>query len=148
VDDATINDANNYYNSPGGCKDQVGMVSLLPFTLLTPIQILLCAKTGTNAACSTAQANCNGQVLSPLSGQWDVYYVLDPSTSTYPPDFTTWLNNQRTKIGAETTWSESSTPVYNNFFSTGSYGYPVRLIPHTNMSRGDRRLDEDQQAAP
>ena len=78
-----------------------------------------CTNTGTDSACSQAQGNCNAEILGPLSGDWDVYYVLDRNPSDYPPDFTTWLNNQTTKIGAEKTWEQSSLAVYENFFNTG-----------------------------
>jgi len=87
-------------------------------------------------------------ILSPLSGEWDVYYVLGKTPSIYPPEPSTWLNNQRTKIGAETTWSKSSSTVYNNFFSTGSCDYRVHPILPANVSHDDRGLDEEQQATP
>lgn len=148
VSDSTIKAANKSYYLPGGCRDQVREISFLPLAYLTRIQILQCAKTGTNSACGKAQSTCNNNILSPLSGLWDVYYVLDRNPSSYLPDFADWLNNQAPRIGANGTWSVSSPIIYNNFFSTGSCAYRVHPIPRTNASRGDRRLDEDQQAAP
>jgi len=105
VNDPTIEAAIASYYSSGGCRDQ----------------ILRCAKTGKNSDCNRAQNNCNTDILSPLSGPWDVYYVLDRDPSDYPPDFTNWLNSQILKIGAETTWTPSSSVVYNNFFTTGDW---------------------------
>ena len=120
------------------------MVSFHPLALLTRHQILQCANTGANNDCSLAQRTCNNNILSPLSGPWDVYYVLDRDPSPYPADFANWLNGQRTKIGAAKAWSASSSAIYSNFFSTGSCDHHVHPIPHANMSRGDRRLDEVQ----
>lgn len=105
VNDTTLQEAKLSYYSPGGCRDQ----------------IRLCAKNGTNAQCSQAQSFCNNQVLGPLSGPYDVYYVLDYENSTYPPDFSDWLNNQTKAIGAEATWTQLSGTVYNNFFKTGDW---------------------------
>ncbi|KAF9788629.1 serine carboxypeptidase [Thelephora terrestris] len=105
VNDSVIETANTSYYSPGRCKDQ----------------ILKCANTGKNSDCRQAQGYCNDNVLSPLVGSWDVYYVLDPDTSTYPPDFTDWLNGQIAKIGANVYWTSASTTVYNNFYSTGDW---------------------------
>ena len=71
-----------------------------------------------NIDCSRALSGCDNDILSPLSGPWDIYYVLDRNASSYPPDFTNWLNSQATAIDANTTWSPTSVPVYNNFFDS------------------------------
>jgi carboxypeptidase C (cathepsin A) len=63
--------------------------------------------------------NCDSQIVSPLSGTWDRFYILDQSTSNYPPDLTQWLNNQ-SAIGAEKNWSSSNNTIFNTFISTGS----------------------------
>lgn len=96
---------------------------------LTWYQILQCASSETDDDCSQAQNICNNNILSPLSGQWDVYYVLAKSPSGYPADITNWLNNQSTEIGAETTWGETNLTVYNNFYLTGSCDCRVRPPP-------------------
>ncbi|KAF9644244.1 alpha/beta-hydrolase [Thelephora ganbajun] len=105
VSSSKIKTANTSYYSSGGCRDQ----------------ILQCASTGTNSDCSQAQSTCNSKILSPLSGVWDVYYVLARSPSGYPADFTNWLNSKTSLIGADVTWSASSSIIYNNFFSTGDW---------------------------
>ena len=120
-----------------------GSVASPPLARLTRIQILECATTGTNDACSGAQETCNDKILNPLYGEWDIYYVLDRNPSNYPADFSSWLDSQKTKIGAEVAWTETSYTVYQNFFETGSCGRHVRPIPYANVPRGYRRLDED-----
>ena len=63
---------------------------------------------------------CNTNILNPLYGDWDVYYVPHRKSSPkYPSDITAWLNKQATKIGAEGEWAESSKQIYFNFLSTG-----------------------------
>jgi hypothetical protein len=64
--------------------------------------------------------NCNGQILSPLAGDYNVYYVLSKDES-YPPDFSTYINSVKSKIGAQTTWSQSSQDIYSNFANTGDW---------------------------
>ena len=119
MNDSTINEVNSSYYSPGGCRNQVRAVFSHSSARLTRIQIINCANTGTDSVCSQAQDSCNGEILGPLSGDWDVYYVLDREPSNYPSDPTTWLNSQKTKIGAEKTWDQSNSVVYENFFNTG-----------------------------
>lgn len=130
VDDATIKAANDSYYSPGGCRDE----------------ILQCAKTGKNSDCSKAQNDCNSNILGPLSGPYDVYYVLDLDPSSYPPDFTDWLNEQVPKIGANTVWTSSSNVVYKNFYSTGDWMRTSRPLLEKVINAGIRTVIFDGDA--
>ncbi|KAF9644836.1 serine carboxypeptidase [Thelephora ganbajun] len=130
VSDSTISSVSNSYFSSGGCRDQ----------------ILQCASSGTNSDCSQAQSTCNNQVLSPLSGPWDVYYVPSRSPSGYPADFTDWLNSQTSSIGADVTWSASSSTIYNNFFSTGDWMRSTRPYLEKVINAGVRTAIYDGDA--
>ncbi|KJA15644.1 hypothetical protein HYPSUDRAFT_48173 [Hypholoma sublateritium FD-334 SS-4] len=76
---------------------------------------------GTNAICSSAQSFCNNNILSPLAGNWDVYYVLTQNPDPYPPEIATYLNAVASQIGGEVTWTQSSNAVYRNFSKTGDW---------------------------
>jgi len=58
-------------------------------------------------------------VLSLPLISYQVYDVRSPNPDHYPPDFTSYINSIRNKIGAETTWSSTNLQVYNNFARTG-----------------------------
>ncbi|KAF7308955.1 Carboxypeptidase [Mycena kentingensis (nom. inval.)] len=106
VSAATIASANSSWSSSSGCKAQITRCN---------------SASGTNSVCSAAQSFCNNNILSRCAGSRDVYDVRSGSNDPYPPDFTTWINAQRTKIGAEVAWVDSSNAVYNNFASTGDW---------------------------
>ena len=74
---------------------------------------------GTDAICSSAQSFCNSKILSPLAGNWDVYYVLTQNPDPYPPEIATYLNAIAPIIGGEVTWVQVSNVVYQNFSKTG-----------------------------
>ncbi|TFY52460.1 hypothetical protein EVJ58_g10006, partial [Rhodofomes roseus] len=107
VDQSTIDDATTAWNETGGCKDQ----------------ITACYNGGSDDTCSTAQYNCNNDILSPLAGDYDVYYILESSPGSYPPDPTDLLNNKtlHAQIGAEATWQETNNEVYYSFSDTGDW---------------------------
>ncbi|KAJ7025919.1 serine carboxypeptidase [Mycena alexandri] len=84
-------------------------------------RITACNNAGSNSVCSAAQSFCNNNILSPLVGNFDVYYVPSGSDDPYPPDITSYLNSIRTKIGAEVTWQETNLDVYDNFAATGDW---------------------------
>ena len=86
-------------------------------------QIQNCYNNGTNSVCSSAQSYCNNNVLSPLAGDYDVYYVPATDPDPYPPDLTDYLTSDAvtSKIGAQATWKETSNTVYNNFANTGDW---------------------------
>ncbi|KAJ7452963.1 serine carboxypeptidase [Mycena galericulata] len=84
-------------------------------------QITACNTGGSNSVCSAAQSFCNNDILSPLVGSYDVYYVLSPSDDPYPPDLTSYLASIETEIGAEVTWQETNDDVYDNFAATGDW---------------------------
>ncbi|KAJ7776963.1 alpha/beta-hydrolase [Mycena maculata] len=84
-------------------------------------RITACNNGGSNAVCSAAQSFCNNDILSPLVGPYDVYYVLSPSDDPYPPDITSYLNSIRTEFGGEVAWEETNFQVYENFAATGDW---------------------------
>lgn len=85
-----------------------------------PSQITSCNENLDDSICSEAVNNCNSKILSPLAGDYNVYYVLSTDDS-YPPDFSKYINSVKTKIGAEITWTQTSQDVYNNFAGTGDW---------------------------
>ncbi|KAF7309959.1 Carboxypeptidase [Mycena indigotica] len=105
VSTSTINRASSAWSSSSGCK----------------AQITACNNGGSNSVCSAAQSYCNNNILSPLVGNHDIYYVPAGSDDPYPADITSWLASVRSAIGAEVSWAESSDAVYNNFASTGDW---------------------------
>lgn len=105
VDDSTIEFMNESWSQSGGCKDQITQ----------------CYESGNASVCSKAQSFCNGNVLGPGSGDWDVYYVLDQDPSIYPPDFGNWLSTVQDTIGAEKDWVMTNYDVYSNFAATGDW---------------------------
>ncbi|KAJ7149719.1 serine carboxypeptidase [Mycena filopes] len=84
-------------------------------------RIVACNNGGSNSVCSAAQSFCNNNILSPLVGNFDVYYVPSGSNDPYPPDITSYLASIRTKIGGEVTWQETNDDVYDNFAATGDW---------------------------
>lgn len=105
VNASVISEVNHSYNKSGGCKDQ----------------IVACNNGGSDAVCSAAQSYCNQHVLSPPSGNYDVYYVLAMNPDPYPPNITNYLSSIRAAVGAETTWQETNFNVYTNFLHTGDW---------------------------
>ncbi|KAJ6526334.1 serine carboxypeptidase [Mycena capillaripes] len=89
----------------GGCHDQ----------------IITCNNGGSNADCDGAQEFCNFFILEPLSGSFDVYYILSGSVDPYPPDISSYLASIQTKIGAEVTWKQTNDDVYDNFAAAGDW---------------------------
>ncbi|KAF8887450.1 serine carboxypeptidase [Gymnopilus junonius] len=76
---------------------------------------------GTDAICSSAQNFCNNRILSPLAGNYDVYFILAMNPDPYPPEISTFLNTVAPQIGGEVTWVQSSNSVYRNFSKTGDW---------------------------
>jgi len=99
--------ANQSYYAPGGCRDE----------------IVACNINDSNTICSQAQNDCNNNILSPLAGNYDVYYVPTLNPDPYPPSFATYINSQAvtSKIGAQSKWSETSFQIYQNFANTGDW---------------------------
>ncbi|KAF7304454.1 Carboxypeptidase [Mycena chlorophos] len=88
VSASEISSANKSFNTAStGCK----------------ARIEACNAGGSNTVCSNAQSTCNNNILSPLSGNWDVYYTIE------------------TTVGAEVTWEETNDNVYDNFAATGDW---------------------------
>ncbi|KAH9887597.1 serine carboxypeptidase [Cubamyces lactineus] len=132
VSSTTINRANSSWSRSGGCKDQ----------------ITECYNTGNEGTCSEAQSFCNNDILSPLAGNYDVYYVLARNPDPYPPDLTNYLNSQSLmkKIGAETEWQETNDQVYENFAETGDWMHNSRPNLETVINAGVRTIVYDGDA--
>ncbi|KAF7345755.1 Carboxypeptidase [Mycena venus] len=106
VSSAAVTTATTWYNlENGGCHDQ----------------IITCNNGGSNHDCNGAQNFCNFYISEPLSGPFDVYYILSGSDDPYPPDISSYLASIQTKIGAEVAWQETNDNVYNNFAATGDW---------------------------
>ncbi|KAF7344245.1 Carboxypeptidase [Mycena venus] len=106
VSPSVIASANTSWNTPTtGCKDQ----------------IVACNNGGNNSVCSEAQFICNGEILNPLVGEFDVYYVPSGFDDPYPPEISSFLDSIQTKIGAEVTWQETNDEVYGNFSDNGDW---------------------------
>ncbi|KAF8145371.1 serine carboxypeptidase [Mycena galopus ATCC 62051] len=105
VSASVITKANTSWTKSGGCK----------------AQITACNAGGSNSVCSAAQSFCNNDILSPLIGNFDVYYVLSGSDDPYPPDITSYLASIEKTVGAEVTWEETNDEVYDNFADTGDW---------------------------
>ena len=73
--------------------------------------------------CSAAQSYCNGNILDPLAGSWDVYYVPKANPDPYPPQIATYLNSAAvtSKIGSQSPWVTTNFGVYNQFALTGDW---------------------------
>ncbi|KAL0577151.1 hypothetical protein V5O48_004827 [Marasmius crinis-equi] len=105
VSQDVIDKANTSWSQSGGCRDQ----------------ITACYNGGSNAVCSAAQSFCNNNILNPLAGIYDVYYVPTESPDFYPPNIGGYLGTVQSKIGAQGLWIKSNTIVYNNFAATGDW---------------------------
>ena len=129
---STIKSANTSFYQSGGCRDQISS----------------CYSSGSTSTCSAAQSFCNNRILSPLAGNYDVYYVLATNPDPYPPDLSTYLGSSslKTKIGAESNWEESSDAVYDNFASTGDWMHNSAPNLETVINAGVRTIIYDGDA--
>ncbi|KAL0960542.1 hypothetical protein HGRIS_005580 [Hohenbuehelia grisea] len=130
VSQSVITRGTTAWTQSGGCRD-----------LITQ-----CNNGGSNSVCSRAQSFCNSNILSPLSGNFDVYYVLATDPDPYPPSFTTWLNSVASKIGGEVRYTTSSNTVYSNFAATGDWMRNSRPDLETVINAGVRTLIFDGDA--
>ncbi|KAG5350759.1 hypothetical protein C0989_009406 [Termitomyces sp. Mn162] len=110
------------------------------------LTITNCYNDGLNAVCSEAQSFCNKNILDPLAGNWDVYYVPTANPDPYPPDFSSYLASVETQIGAEVSWQQSNMDVYNNFASTGDLMRNSRPNLETVINAGVRVIIYDGDA--
>ena len=87
------------------------------------VQIIACNNGGDDTICSAAQSYCNGNILGPLAGNWDVYYVPTANPDPYPPQLATYLNSTAvtSKIGSQSPWVMINYDVYDHFASTGDW---------------------------
>jgi carboxypeptidase C (cathepsin A) len=130
VSNSVINKATTAWTESGGCK----------------AQITACNNGGSNSVCSKAQSFCNNNILSPLAGNFDVYYVPTRNPDPYPPDITDFLNKNAKTIGAEVTWEESNDNVYSNFAATGDWMRNSRPDLETVIKAGVRTIIYDGDA--
>ncbi|KAI0271165.1 serine carboxypeptidase [Russula aff. rugulosa BPL654] len=107
VNSSVISAASTAWSQAGGCRDQ----------------IIACNSGGTDAVCSAAQSFCNEEILGPLSGNWDVYYVPTANPDPYPPSLDSYLQSSAvtSKIGSQSTWGETNDNVYAQFAATGDW---------------------------
>ena len=132
VSSSTISSANTSFYRSGGCRDQIQS----------------CYNTGSTSTCSRAQSSCNNNILSPLAGNYDVYYVLAKNPDPYPPDLSTYLGSSSLmkKIGAESDWEETSDAVYDNFAETGDWMHNSAPNLETVINSGVRTIIYDGDA--
>lgn len=126
VSSSTIKSANTSFTRSGGCRDQIQS----------------CYTTGSTSTCSRAQSYCNDNILSPLAGNYDVYFILAKNPDPYPADLSTYLGSSSlmSKIGAESDWQETSDEVYDNFASTGDWMTNSRPHLENVINAGVRTL--------
>ncbi|KAI0036241.1 serine carboxypeptidase [Vararia minispora EC-137] len=124
VNDSVLEAGKTAFYSSGGCRDQIAA----------------CYKTSEDKICSAAQGFCNGNVLDPLAGDWDVYYVLTPNPDPYPPDMTPYLTNSTitSAIGAQSTFQFTNFDVYSNFAATGDWMHNSRPLLEEVINAGVR----------
>ncbi|RDB15219.1 Carboxypeptidase S1 [Hypsizygus marmoreus] len=130
VSTSVIARANTSWTSSNGCR----------------AQITACNNGGSNSVCSAAQSYCNNNILSPLAGNYDVYYVPATNPDPYPPDITNYLRSVASKIGAEATWQQTNRNVYNNFAATGDWMRNSRPDLETVINAGVRTIVFDGDA--
>ncbi|KIJ99955.1 hypothetical protein K443DRAFT_101288 [Laccaria amethystina LaAM-08-1] len=109
VPSSVIERAKTAWTKSGGCQAQIES----------------CYNGGSNSVCSNAQSFCNQEILSPLAGNWDVYYVPTPNPDPYPPNIANYLNSIASTVGADVVWQETNDDVYLNFATTGKNSRPV-----------------------
>ncbi|KAF8513531.1 serine carboxypeptidase [Gautieria morchelliformis] len=126
VSSSTIAQANTSFFESGGCKDQ----------------ITSCYDGGSTTIHGPSR------ILSPLAGNWDVYYVPTANPDPYPPELSTYLTSSSlmSQIGAESTWQETSYTVYDNFAQTGDWMTNSRLDLETVINAGVRTIVYDGDA--
>ncbi|GBE84794.1 Carboxypeptidase S1 [Sparassis crispa] len=132
VSKSVIQSANRSWTSSHGCK----------------VQIEACYDKGSDDTCANAEEYCNDKILSPLVGNYDVYYVLSEDPDPYPPDLTPYLNNSTLLelIGAVGQWQEVSNDVYDNFANTGDWMRNSRPNLETVINSGVRTIVYDGDA--
>jgi carboxypeptidase C (cathepsin A) len=75
-----------------------------------------------------------------------VYYVLATNPDPYPPNITDYLNTIRSKVGAATTWQETSDDVYYRFAATGDWMRTSKAYLENVVNSGVRTLIFDGDA--
>jgi len=130
VNSSVVSSAKKSYTKSGGCKDQIKS----------------CNNNGPNSVCSAAQDYCNSYILSPLAGNYDLYYILAKKPDPYPPNITDYLNSIKSKIGAATTWTETNDNVYYKFAATGDWMRTSKPDLENVINSGVRTLIYDGDA--
>ncbi|KAH9480091.1 Carboxypeptidase S1 [Psilocybe cubensis] len=107
VDESVLAAANDSWNEPGtGCRDML---------------IACNGPNGTNTICSAAQDVCNDNILYPLVGVFDPYYIPSLWPDSYPPPLEEYINDIAPTIGGLVPWIQNSEFVYTNFAATGDW---------------------------
>ncbi|KAH9974756.1 serine carboxypeptidase [Lactifluus volemus] len=132
VSNSVISSANNSWLEPSGCK----------------AQIIACNNGGSNAVCSAAQSFCNDNILQPLIGDWDIYYVPMANPDPYPPALDKFLNDPAvtSKIGSHRTWNITDMSVYKKFAETGDWMRTSRPNLEKVINEGVRTIIYDGDA--
>uniref|UniRef100_A0A0W0F6L1 Carboxypeptidase n=1 Tax=Moniliophthora roreri TaxID=221103 RepID=A0A0W0F6L1_MONRR len=132
VSQSVISRANNSWLSANGCK----------------AQITACNNGGSNSVCSNAQSFCNSNILSPLAGPYDVYYVLARDPDPYPPSISRYLNSIGSRVGAESTWTQSNSVLAptQRLYNAGDWMRNSRPDLETVINAGVRVLIYDGDA--
>ncbi len=137
------------WKQAGGCREQVSF--LFPrsgLCVFTKAQIIACNNGGDNSVCSRAQEFCNNNILLPLAGSWDMYYVPTENPDPYPPPLDKYLNSPAvtSKIGSRVKWQETNTDVFNNFAATGDWMRSSRADLEEVINAGVRTVIYDGDA--
>ncbi|KAF8960015.1 serine carboxypeptidase [Flammula alnicola] len=122
--------AQTAWSMPNGCQAKINA----------------CYNGGNDTVCSDAQEFCNTNILDPLAGNFDVYYVPTMNPDPYPADLTQYLNSIQNSIGAEVNWTESSNDVYFQFAITGDWMRNSRPALETVINAGIRTIIYDGDA--
>ncbi|RDB15267.1 Carboxypeptidase S1 [Hypsizygus marmoreus] len=107
--------------------------SSLP-TCLTGIN--KCNNGGSDTQCATAQFYCNENILAPLAGDYNVYYVLSKDPDPYPANISSYLESIAPKIGAEASWQITNLEVYKNFAAAGDWMRTSRPLLESVIKAG------------
>ncbi|PPQ68463.1 hypothetical protein CVT24_005560 [Panaeolus cyanescens] len=122
--------ATQAWNSTDGCQSLISA----------------CYNGGSNTTCTNAQFFCNNNILGPLAGQWDVYYVPTANPDPYPPNITDYLASIGAAAGADVAWQMTSPDVYDDFSFSGDWMRNSRPDLETVINSGVRTLIYDGDA--
>jgi len=120
-----ITAANIAWSLAGGCRD-----------------LIQNCNSGIDPACPAAQGFCNRNILDPLHGIWDPYYVLSLFPAKYPPRLEPYLLNTAVTsvIGSMTTWQMFNLGIYFQFAAAGDWMRTTKGVLEEVINRGVRTV--------